>query len=180
MRLYLVRHLQPTVAPDVCYGRSDLAVDPQLQSDALPGLRGQLPPDVPLFSSPLLRCASLAHDLSDQVRVDARLAELDFGAWEMRSWDAIARAEIDAWAADVARYRPGGGESVADMALRIGAFYDDLMDAQIDAAVVVCHAGAIRLLAARARGLAPLAMAQEAAARPHAIGYGEVILLESV
>ena len=47
------------------------------------------------------------------MRFDARLAELDFGHWEMQSWDGIPRAEVDAWAADVAHYRPGGGESVA-------------------------------------------------------------------
>jgi alpha-ribazole phosphatase len=180
MRLYLVRHLQPDVPGGVCYGRSDLTVDAQLHADALPGLRGRIPPDAPLFSSPLLRCASLARALSAEVRFDPRLAELDFGAWEMRSWDAIPRAEIDAWALDVANYRPGGGESVFDMAQRIGAFYDELVRAQLPAAVLVCHAGAMRLLAARARGLGPLAMAREAAERPHAIGYGEVILLESV
>ena len=180
MRLILVRHLQPMVAPGVCYGRSDLAVDAQLLGASLPALRGQLPAGVPLYSSALLRCASLARALSSAVRFDARLAELDFGAWEMRPWDQIARAEIDAWAADVATYRPGGGESVLDMAKRISDFYDELMGAQLPAAVLVCHAGAIRLLAARARGLAPLAMAHEAAERPHAIAYGAVITVESV
>ena len=180
MRLYLVRHLQPNVAPGICYGRSDLAVDAQLHAASLPGLRRQLPADVPLFSSPLLRCASLANALSPKVRFDARLAELDFGAWEMRPWDAISRAEVDAWAADVALYRPGGGESVFDMAQRICGFYDDLLREDVPVAVVVCHAGAIRLLAARARGLAPLAMAQHAAQHSHAIAYGELTILESV
>ena len=180
MRLYLVRHLQPMVAPGVCYGRSDLAVDAQLQADAVPALREQLPTGVAHYASPLLRCASLARALSEHVRFDARLAELDFGAWEMRSWDVIARAEIDAWAADVSNYRPGGGESVFDMAIRIDAFYADLVRAQLPAAVLVCHAGAMRLLAARARGMDTRAMAQEAAARPHAIGYGAVVILDSV
>lgn len=183
MRLYLVRHLKPLVADavcGVCYGSSDLPVDPHLHAEALPALRAQLPSGVPVFSSPLLRCASLARALSNDVRLDARLAELDFGAWEMQRWDAIARAEIDAWAADVARYRPGGGESVFDMALRIGAFYDELLAQRLPAAVLVCHAGAIRLLAARVRGLNPAGMAREAAARPHAIAYGEVVVLESV
>ena len=114
------------------------------------------------------------------MRFDARLAELDFGQWEMRPWDAIVRAEIDAWAADVAVYRPGGGESVIDMAQRICGFYDELLRENLPTAAVVCHAGAIRLLAARARGLAPLAMARHAAEHPHAIAYGEVIMLESV
>ena len=180
MRLYLVRHLQPTVAPGVCYGRSDLPVDTQLQAESLPGLRAQLPAAAPYYSSPLQRCATLANALSPEVRFDARLAELDFGAWEMHTWDAIARGEIDAWAFDVAHYRPGGGESVFDMAQRICTFYADLMRENLPNAVLVCHAGAIRLLAARARGLPPLAMAREAAERPHAISYGEVIILQSV
>ena len=180
MRLYLVRHLQPLVAPGVCYGRSDVAVDPQLHAAALPGLRDQLPAAVPLFSSPLLRCASLAQALSNDVHFDARLVELDFASWEMRAWDDIPRTEVDAWAAAVATYRPGGGESVLDMAQRICEFYDRLLVQNIPAAVVVCHAGAIRLLAARARGLGPHAMAQHAAKHPHAIAYGEVIILDSV
>ena len=180
MRLYLVRHLPPEVEPGVCYGSSDLPVDSQRQTDALPALRRQIPLGLPLFSSPLLRCASLAHALSAQVNFDARLAELDFGNWEMRRWDDIARAEIDAWARDVVCYRPGGGESVLDMATRVSAFFDALKMVDLNTAVLVCHAGTIRLLAARARGLDPLAMAHEAAQRPHAIGYGEVIILDGV
>lgn len=180
MRLYLVRHLRPMVPSGVCYGRSDLPVDPQLHADALPGLRSQLPYEVPLFSSPLQRCASLARALSNEVRFDARLVELDFGAWEMCGWDRIARTEIDAWAADVALYRPGGGENVLDMAQRISAFYDDLVGQALPAAIVLCHAGTMRLLAARTRGLDAMAMAQVAARRPHAIGYGEVVILDSV
>lgn len=180
MRLYLVRHLQPTVAKGVCYGRTDLGVAPQLLADALPGLRAQLPAGAALISSPLLRCASLARELGSVLRFDSRLAELDFGNWEMRAWDDIPRAEVDAWAADVAHYRPGGGESVFDMALRIKDFYDELMREDHAAAAIVCHAGAVRLLAARQRGLDAAAMAREAAARPHAIGYGEIVTLDCV
>ncbi|MEJ7807205.1 MAG: histidine phosphatase family protein [Telluria sp.] len=181
MRLYLVRHLQPMVAPGVCYGRTDLVVSQQVHDAALPQLRAQMPAGVPVHSSPMLRCASLANALApDRVRFDARLMELDFGAWEMRAWNTIARPEIDAWAADVALYRPGGGESVFDMAQRICAFYDALLRENVGAAVLVCHAGAIRLLAARARGLGPLAMAQQAAQSPHAISYGQVTIIESV
>jgi alpha-ribazole phosphatase len=180
MRLHLVRHLAPLAAPGTCYGRTDLEVDSALMAAALPGLRACLPADAPVISSPLRRCASLALGLGACVRFDARLAELDFGSWEMQSWDHIPRAEVDAWAADVAHYRPGGGESVLDMAHRIRAFYDDLIREKLPAAIVVCHAGAIRLLAARQRGLGPQAMALEAAARPHAVGYGEIIVIDCV
>lgn len=176
LTLHLVRHLAPNVAPGVCYGRTDLNVDPALESQSLAALRAQLPGDLPVYSSPLRRCAGLAHTLfGARVRLDERLVELDFGHWEMRRWDDIARPEIDAWAADVCHYRPGGGESVFDMAQRIAAFEAGL-PAHGDA-IVICHAGAIRLLAARLRGLDPHAMAREAAASPHAIAYGAVLTL---
>jgi len=180
MRLYLVRHLQPLAAPGVCYGRTDLEVDSGLTAAALPGLRASLPANAPLFSSPLRRCASLARSLGDDVRFDARLAELDFGSWEMQNWENIPRAEVDAWAANVPHYRPGGGESVADMARRICAFHSDLMRENLPMAIVVCHAGAIRLLSARQRGMEPEAMARDAAERPHVIAYGEIVVIDCV
>ncbi|MDQ1835176.1 histidine phosphatase family protein [Massilia scottii] len=181
MRLYLVRHLAPQVASGVCYGGTDLAVDPDLQALALPALRATLPAGAPVFSSPLRRCAGLAAAIGGAaVRYDARLAELDFGDWEMRRWDDIDRAGIDAWAADMACYRPGGGESVVDMAQRVSAFYADCMHGQAPCAIVICHAGTIRLLSARARGLDPEAMALEAAQHPHAIAYGETVIIDCV
>lgn len=180
MRLYLVRHLPPLVAPGVCYGRTDLATDPAEQSATLPALLAALPTQSPLYSSPLRRCAVLADALGGPVQVDARLAELDFGSWEMQAWDVIPRAQIDAWAADVANYRPGGGESVTDMAVRIDGFYNDIVQTGAPAAVVVCHAGTIRLLTARAANMGVQAMAQAAAAHPHRIGYGEIVILDCV
>jgi alpha-ribazole phosphatase len=176
MRLYLVRHLPPLVDAGVCYGRTDLATDPAAQALALPALRAALP-DAPIYSSPLQRCAVLANALGSPVTFDARLAELDFGAWEMQRWDAIPRAEIDAWAADVTFYRPGGGESVADMAARIAGFCGDV---DVPEAIVICHAGAIRLCMAYRDGLRVAEMATAAAAHPHRIGYGEIVILDCV
>jgi len=178
MRLHLIRHLAPDIAKGICYGRSDLAVPPDVLVHALPALRAQLPAGLPVISSPLQRCASLARALGAAPRFDPRLVELDFGDWELRAWDDIGG--VDAWAADVVHYRPGGGESVAAMAQRISDFYDALMRENLPAAIVVCHAGAMRLLAARQRGLAPESMAREAAERPHAIGYGEIMVLDCV
>lgn len=180
MRLHLVRHLAPMVAPGVCYGRTDLEVDPALEAHALPALRASLPAAAPVIASPLRRCASLAARLAPSVRYDARLVELDFGSWEMQRWDAIARDAIDAWAADTVTYRPGGGENVLTMARRICAFYDDMARVPEPDAIVVCHAGAIRLLAARAQGFDALRMAQTAAEQPHAIAYGAVTVIDCV
>ncbi|MFC5474665.1 histidine phosphatase family protein [Paraherbaspirillum soli] len=184
MRLYLVRHPPPLVAANTCYGSTDLAVAAEEQARALQSLSALLPRKCPLFSSPLQRCAGLAQDLAETlacapVRYDARLAEMHFGKWEMCAWDAIARSEIDAWADDMAGYRPGGGENLLQMAQRVCAFYDDLRQSRHKRAIVVCHAGTIRLLLACQLGLCLADAALHAARTPHSIGYGELLVVDA-
>ncbi|MFS2006080.1 histidine phosphatase family protein [Duganella sp. CT11-25] len=178
MQLILVRHPQPLVASGVCYGRTDLAVAPAQLEQTLAALRVSLPPGLPLYASPLRRCAELADRLSSAPIYDARLVEMDFGTWEMQPWDAIPRAGIDAWAEDVVHYQPGGGESVLQMAVRIAAFHADLQRQLGErSAIVVCHAGAMRLLSACHSGLAPVEMALHAAQAAHNIPYGSTLIL---
>ena len=183
MRLILIRHPKPDVGPGVCYGRTDVAVAPAQLERTMAALPDVLPADLPLhlpvYASPLQRCSLLARRMSPAPIFDARLVEMDFGDWEMQSWDDIARTDIDAWAADVTNHRPGGGESVLQMATRIAAFYADLQRQLGNAgqAIVVCHAGTMRLLAACHAGLLPADMAQLAAATPHQIPYGSVLVL---
>jgi alpha-ribazole phosphatase len=178
MQLYLVRHPQPEVAPGLCYGSTDLpavesALDTAFDTLSRHGLHG-----LPVYSSPLLRCAALARRLSSAPVFDARLAEMDFGAWEMRSWDDIPRAEVDAWTADLLHYRPGGGESVMNVARRVAAFHDEILGAGLDQALVICHAGAIRLLASLHPGGGIEEAALRAAQAPHRIAYGELLVLK--
>lgn len=180
MRLILIRHPRPLVAAGLCYGSTDLDVAPDELARAVAALAPRLPRDATLFSSPMRRCAELALRLPHaSLAFDDRLVELDFGAWEMRAWDSIPRAEIDAWAAAAAHYRPGGGESVLAAAIRVAAFHTDLLQQEQACAVVVCHAGSMRLLAARHAGLTPDAMAEQAAGAPHRIAYGEMLTLPS-
>jgi alpha-ribazole phosphatase len=184
MQLILVRHPQPLVAPGVCYGSTDLAVAPEQMALALAVLIDTLPRGLPLYSSPLQRCAGLAARLAAPLQspaplLDARIAEMDFGAWEMQAWDDIPRADIDAWAADLPNYHPGDGESVLQVATRIAAFHADLQRqlGRDGSAIVICHAGAMRLLSACHGGLAPSQMAQQAARTPHQIPYGAALIL---
>lgn len=173
MTLYLVRHPQPDVAPGLCYGASDVPVTEAELARVHAALA--LPRDLPVYASPLQRCALLAERLAPgRVTFDARLAEMDFGAWELRPWSDIPRAEVDAWTADLLRYRPGGAENVLDVARRVQAFVADLRP---PSALIVCHAGTIRLLTAL-HGGAPLEQAAlQAAQTPHRIGYGQLVVL---
>jgi alpha-ribazole phosphatase len=195
MHLYLIRHPRPSIAPGICYGRSDIAVAPEEQAIALTTLLPQLsaivstpellqsPSHPLLYASPLQRCAGLAHALAtrldcEPVRFDERLMEMDFGNWELRAWDDIPRAEIDAWAADTVHYRPGGADSVLQMAQRVYEFFKMLRQQSQPAAIVICHGGTIRLLQACAQGLTLEDIAQHAARSGHAIGYGTLITIE--
>lgn len=150
MRLHLIRHPRPLVEPGLCYGRLDVAAE---NPAALARrLRAELPPGLPLWTSPLRRCRELAALLHPAPAVDGRLAEIDFGAWEGRPWDAIPRAELDAWAADVAGYAPPGGESPRALQARALAFVAALA---VEEAVIVTHAGVIRTLLAAQKDLPP-------------------------
>jgi alpha-ribazole phosphatase len=182
MRLYLIRHPEPLIAKDICYGSTDVGVAPLELVRVLPTLLTTLPKGVRLFSSPLRRCAELAMSVAEaldngSVRFDARLVEMHFGNWELCSWNNIPRAEIDAWANDPIAYQPGGGETVLQMAQRVRAFYDELLLAQQDC-IVICHAGTIRLLLACQRNLPLSEIALYAAQTSHKIAYGEVTILD--
>ena len=180
MKLVLVRHPEPEVAPGLCYGATD--VPPRMDALAAveQGLRhAGLPGDLPVFASPLERCARLATRLSAAVTFDARLSEMDFGAWEMRAWDAIPRADIEAWAADLLHYRPGGGEHLMDVTRRVADFLDELRQAGHLRVLLVCHAGTMRLLASLVAGGSLEQAALRAAATPNRIGYGAVLVLSA-
>ena len=183
MRLYLIRHPRPLVAPDVCYGRTDLTVAQEEIAAVRTALLPHLPHRAPLFTSPLQRCTELSASLAQQldcitIRHDQRLAEMHFGDWEMQTWEQIPRPDIEAWSQDLAGYRPGGGESVLEVAQRVRDFRDDLAGMELEHAIIVCHAGIIRLLMACEQSLSVAEMALHAAQKPHKIGYGELLIID--
>ncbi|MFK3741531.1 histidine phosphatase family protein [Massilia sp. TN1-12] len=180
MKLHLLRHPRPAVEHGLCYGASDVPADAAALDQVLAALReAGLPGDLPVYTSPLRRCRDLASALTPAaLYVDARLAEMDFGAWEMRPWSAIPRADVDAWNADLLHYRPGGAENVMDVARRVAAFRAGLLAAGAAEALVICHAGTIRLLLAMRPGLSLEQAALEAASTPHRIGYGQLQVLD--
>lgn len=147
LKLYLVRHPRPLIAPGVCYGQLDVeAEDP---APIVARLRRELPADLPVWSSPLQRCRTLAEALQSAPHIDARLMEMNFGTWEGRPWDDIPRPELDTWAADIDGYAPPGGETPRQLQQRVLAFVDEL---PAGAHLLVTHAGVIRALLAAAAG----------------------------
>ena len=155
MELLLIRHPKPAGAPGGRYGGTDLAlaVDPAAVAARL---APHLPGDGPIISSPLSRCRLLAQALAGgrPVRLEPRLREIHFGAWEMQPWARIERAAIDAWAADPFGFRPPGGETAEEMSVRaLACLAEWLRPPRPPALIVVAHGGPLRAIAGHVRGL---------------------------
>lgn len=150
-RLWLVRHARPLVAAGLCYGRLDMPADAAASQQAARNLADALAPRVAgVYHSTLQRCELLALQLQG-LRPDLasnpepRIQEMDFGAWEGRAWNAIAQADIDAWAANLGTHAPGGGEPLAAMLARVAHALRDASASAHDGDVVwITHAGVAR------------------------------------
>lgn len=113
-----------------------------------------------IVSSPLARCAEFARAFAAEcaipLRLDARLCELDFGAWEGRDSAEIMKTEAEAlrrfWA-DPYRHPPPGGEPLPDFEQRVLAAWNDLRAHGTQRLLVITHGGVIRLILCRLRGL---------------------------
>ena len=175
MKLWLVRHAEVELAAGVCYGCSEVRAQPAATRRAAQRLVRQLPLGTGVQVSPLQRCELLAQELKAlrpdlNLATDARLRELDFGAWEGRAWADIARIEFDAWLADFAHARPGGdGECVAELMARVASAWDAWRASGRDA-VWITHAGVIRAARLLERGLRQPARAADWPAEVLAFG----------
>lgn len=126
--LWLWRHPRAIGAAGRCIGRTDLPVDPRKARRLAHRIRSAarahaLPREV--FTSPLARSAAVGRQLRRwgwRWRIEPLLAELDFGAWDGLPWSAIGRDEVEAWQAELLHHAPGGGENLAALARRVGAF----------------------------------------------------------
>lgn len=141
MNFAVWRHPSPRNAAGRCIGRTDVAVDSRkakrLAHRVRQWARRSGAPRV-VITSPLRRAADVGRWLARwgwEHRIDARLGELDFGAWDGRPWSEIGAASVDAWCADFVRHAPGGGEPVARLLQRCAAFLSE------PPCCVVSHAG---------------------------------------
>ncbi len=162
MLIYLLRHgaVQQRV-PRRFLGQSDVPLSPLGVAQAQEvGRRLRRLRFAEVFSSPLRRAihtAQLASDLPQEAirRIEA-FREIDLGLWEGLSVAEVqARypGAYEARGADLAHFRPPGGESFADVAARACPALLDIARKASGPVLLVAHAGVNRVLLAAASGL---------------------------
>jgi alpha-ribazole phosphatase len=128
-----------------------------------------------LISSPLQRCARFAEELAAQhglpLSLEPDLQELHFGAWEGRSAAELMQTnavELGLFWSDPYGFTPPEGEPLLAFETRILSALQRLQARHVgERLLLVTHAGVIRLLLARARGLPRNDLLQVA------VGYAE-------
>jgi broad specificity phosphatase PhoE len=158
----LVRHTEVTSRwKSRCYGCSDVGLSWSGRRQARQ-LAAQLAsePVTSLVCSSLKRARFLADHLSVltglEARIDDRWRERDFGTWEGLTWNAIWRDTgnaMDGMLTSPHDFRPGGGETTAELAARALHAFQALPAEGLT--VIVTHGGPIAAVRAAWAG-APL------------------------
>ncbi|HLM67552.1 MAG TPA: histidine phosphatase family protein [Longimicrobium sp.] len=151
MILYLVRHGVAEGAEGRCIGRTDAPLSEAGASSIRRLASAWAHPPDRLIASGLARAHSSAAVLADAwnlpVKTEPRLGEMDFGAWDGRTWaelEAADGARLAEWMGAWVTVPAPGGESFGDVAARVRAWADELPRG--GSAAVVGHAGSIRAL----------------------------------
>lgn len=151
--LIVVRHGRTEANRDGrLLGRLDVDLD-ELGKRQAAALAASIGPVDRVVSSPLRRTRQTAAAWGNEVEVDDRWIELDYG-----DLDGVPMRDVDAstwrtWRDDVT-FAPPGGESTADLGRRVRAACDDLVAAAIDRdIVVVSHVSPIKAAAGWALGV---------------------------
>ncbi|WP_268847479.1 alpha-ribazole phosphatase [Flavobacterium aestivum] len=149
MEVYLVRHTETVCEKGICYGQSDVGIIEPCNA-VFESIVEQLPQDAILYSSPLQRCVILAEYIKENTQIssvieDSRLMEMNFGDWELKSWDAIPQEVLNPWMEDFVNIRVPNGESFVDLNDRVLDFWKNrLTSGSEKPVIIVAHAGVIR------------------------------------
>jgi alpha-ribazole phosphatase len=150
MKLTLIRHTSVDVPKGICYGKTDVRVSPTYCNE-MQQVKKELENKKfdAIFSSPLQRCTKLTSDIFPEanIRIDTRLTELDFGAWEMVSWDTIYQTRKGKeWFGDYVNTPCFKGESFSGLIKRCESFLTFLRESNLQDIAVFTHSGVIRAL----------------------------------
>lgn len=155
--IYLIRHGDVDLAPDICYGHLDCKVtdsfdadlkklsnyfDSKLNLSNKAGEVGSLPI---IITSPLSRCHQLANGLFEHFKCQTELVgnsstnlpiqlksndgfkEINFGDWEGMTWNNIGEKKIEDWNENFFDYTFPQGESARSFFKRVENAWNGLI-----------------------------------------------------
>jgi alpha-ribazole phosphatase len=177
MEVYLVRHTETVCEKGICYGQSDVGIREPYDA-VFESILSQLPQNAILYSSPLQRCVLLANHIKENTQIDSviqdsRLMEMNFGDWELKSWNDIPREVLDPWMEDFVTVNVPNGESFVDLDNRVRDFLNnEISKKHSKPLIIVAHSGVIRSVLCKINNL-PLKDAFKTQ-----LDYGVVIKVE--
>ena len=163
-RIWLVRHGRVS-APDTAYGDDDvpLSEEGQRQTQSMGQSAANVPGVALVIASPLLRARAMGEAIAAStgapMRLDARLKEMNRGAWQGLPRTEYASRWSDAaeeyWS-DTLHWRGHGGESEAMLAERTFPVLEAAAQGAMGGVgVIAAHRQVIRSIVAAALGLPP-------------------------
>lgn len=146
MNIYLIRHTSVNVPAGYAYGQTDVPLRPSFEEEAekVKGTIAGLSFDK-VWCSPLTRCVRLANycGYPEAIRED-RIKELNFGEWEMKSWEEISSdPRAEAWFADWLHVPTPGGESLSDQYRRVSCFLEEIKTGSEKTVCLFAHGGVL-------------------------------------
>jgi broad specificity phosphatase PhoE len=164
-RLLLVRHGQTAYNAEVRFmGQLDIPLDEvgRLQAQAV-AKRLSTERPAAIYCSGLSRAVDTANAIRSaigshpELRIDGRLTEGHFGAWQGQAYDSLRvqdAGRLAQWEADRLHFAPPEGETLPQIAERVQAAYADICAENRDqTAIIVAHGGSLQVLIILALGL---------------------------
>ena len=156
--LILLRHGQTRAnAQSLLQGRIDHPLDETGHVQAArcgEFIRANYPHSL-VVSSPLVRARETAAHLSDDVTIDDRFIELDYGDWDGRALTDVPAETWAQWRSDP-DFRPPGGETLNELDSRVRPALQELAErARTENVVIVSHVSPIKSAVTWALGTGP-------------------------
>lgn len=146
MIVYLVRHTSVNVPKGITYGFSDVELNNTFEEEAAK-TKAELENISfdEVFCSPLTRCRRLADYCGfKNPIIDNRLKEMNFGDWEMKSWDEIYADPLSKeWFRNWTDTRTPNGESLREQYQRVADFLSEKKAQHYNKICIFAHGGVL-------------------------------------
>ena len=114
-----------------------------------------------IYTSDLKRAKETAEIIAERlhlpITIEPRLREINQGKWEGKSFEVIRNRYAEQWnqrTIDPVNFRPPGGESIAEVADRVYAAVNDIVNlTPSDFVMIVSHGLAIATILCKANGI---------------------------